>query len=368
MNLKTYTARTTAEAMNLVRDDLGEDAAIVSIQRADDGKSVLVRATLEAAGSSLFDTPARRNTERAPEYAADAAGPARVDIYETVCQALERHGVPGPVVERLAHAAGASGAPNPWAALSAAMDEEFTFAPVPSLRDPSPVMLVGPPGAGKTLTTAKLAAKAVMAGQSIGVITTDVKRAGAVDQLNAFMKVLKVDLQVAKTPGELAEAVARVDGRDVVYIDTAAVNPFLDADMAGLRRLVSVTDVDPVLVLPAGGNALDAGDMAKAFAAIGAKRMIATRLDVARRLGCLLAAADHSRLAFAGVSITPRVAKGLNAITAATLSRLIMPQEADKALETPGIISEKAPARNAAPVDGPDQTHIEAAIRQARAV
>ena len=81
---------------------------------------------------------------------------------------------------------------------------------------------------------------------------------------------------------------------------------------------------------------MQTGDMLEqAFADIGAKRMIATRLDVARRLGCLLAAADHSRLAFAGVSITSRVAKGLSDITAATLARLIMPQEADKAMDTP---------------------------------
>ena len=103
---------------------------------------------------------------------------------------------------------------------------------------------------------------------------------------------------------------------------------------ARLSRFVSATEIDPLLILPAGGNALDAADMAQAFADIGAKRMIVTRLDVARRLGCLLAAADQCRLAFSGVSITPRVAKGLNGITAATLARLIMPQEAGKAMET----------------------------------
>jgi len=336
MKLKTYTGDTTAQAMNLVRSDLGEDAAIVSIQQTEDGKSINVVATLE--GFALFGATSPTAVSPEPEF--EPLGPVRVDIYETVCQALERHGAPGPVIERLGHGAAASGAPNPWAALSVAMDKEFTFSPIPSIRNARPVMLVGPPGAGKTLTIAKLAAHAVMAGQTIGVITTDVKRAGAVDQLNAFMRVLEIDLQVAKTPGDLAQATTRVDGRDVVYIDTASANPFLDADMAGLRQFVSATDIDPLLVLPAGGNALDAADTAQAFADIGAQRMIVTRLDVARRLGCLLAAADQSGLAFSGVSITPRVAKGLNAITAAILARLIMPQEAGKAMETPERHSE----------------------------
>ncbi|MBT3307250.1 MAG: hypothetical protein HN377_12330 [Alphaproteobacteria bacterium] len=335
MTQKTFTAATTAEAMSMIRNEMGDDAAIVSIKRTGDGAAVDVVATLE--GASLFDTPASRAPRAAsPEFEPDQdAGPARVDIYETVCQVLERHGAPGPVIERLGHAAAASGASNPWAALSVALDTEFIFSPVPSIRDARPVMLVGPPGAGKTLITAKLAAQAVMAGQTIGVITTDVKRAGAIEQLSAYMRVLKIDLEVARTPGELAEAIARVDGRDVVYIDTAAANPFVDGDMANLSRFISASDIDPLAILPAGGNALDTADMAQAFADIGAKRMIATRLDVARRLGCLLAAADHSRLAFAGVSITSRVAKGLSDITAATLARLIMPQEADKAMDTP---------------------------------
>ena len=69
---------------------------------------------------------------------------------------------------------------------------------------------------------------------------------------------------------------------------------------------------EPWVVLAAGGNARDTADRARAFADIGARRMVATRLDAAGRMGCLLAAADHSRLAFSDVSFTPRVAKGLS--------------------------------------------------------
>ena len=57
---------------------------------------------------------------------------------------------------------------------------------------------------------------------------------------------------------------------------------------------------------------------------------IVTRLDVTRRLGGMLAAAESSRLSLSGVSITPRVSKGLNPISAVSLARLIMPDAMPK--------------------------------------
>jgi len=339
MQFKTFTAPTAAEAMSMVRDELGEDAIIVTTRREKDANGVTVIASLESAASISPFPPAPGRHINSPGRAMNApspeieATPRRLDIYETVCQALEAHGVPGQMVERLAHAAGGAGAATPMAALACALDSTFTFSPTPSARDAKPVMLVGPAGAGKTLTVAKLAAQAVMTGQSIGVITTDHRRAGAIEQLTAFMRILTIDLKTAKTPGELADAIDHFKDREAVYIDTAAVNPFLSGDMAGLRQLISATEVDPILILPAGGNPLDAAEIAQAFADIGTRRMIATRVDVARRIGCVLAAADQSRLAFCGVSITPRVAKGLSSINAVSLARMIMPETAIEADE-----------------------------------
>jgi len=54
--------------------------------------------------------------------------------------------------------------------------------------------------------------------------------------------------------------------------------------------------------------------------------MIATRLDMARRLGGILSASHQSGLALADASNTPKVADGLITMTPKSLSRLIMPQ------------------------------------------
>ena len=64
-------------------------------------------------------------------------------------------------------------------------------------------------------------------------------------------------------------------------------------------------------------------DMAAAFASLGTRRMIATRLDTARRIGGLLAAAGQG-LAFGGAGASPVIADGLHELNPAALARLIL--------------------------------------------
>ena len=95
--------------------------------------------------------------------------------------------------------------------------------------------------------------------------------------------------------------------------------------MDHLSGLVQAAGAEPVLVLAAGGDAMESADIAASFAAIGAGRLVVTRLDMARRLGSILAAADAARMRFSDVSITPQVADGLSPINPLSLARLIMP-------------------------------------------
>ena len=80
-----------------------------------------------------------------------------------------------------------------------------------------------------------------------------------------------------------------------------------------------------MLVLAAGGDALEAADIAREFSRIGATRLVVTRLDMTRRLGSILAAADAGKLSLSDVSINPDVAEGINPINPVSLARLIMP-------------------------------------------
>lgn len=242
---------------------------------------------------------------------------------EEIAMVLDHHGVPAALKKDLLSVAAGIDAETPELALGGALDAKFRMEMI-GLDQTRPIVLVGAPGVGKTVTTAKLAARTVLAGRPVSVLTTDTLRAGAVEQLASFMDILGVELIAADTPEVLGRELKFGPAATAAYVDTPATNPFSKSEVADLERFLDLAGAEPVLVVAAGGDAIDLAETARIFAKLGAKRMIATRLDAARRLGSLLAAADAGKLAFAQVSITPYVAQGLTALNPLSLARLLV--------------------------------------------
>jgi flagellar biosynthesis protein FlhF len=86
---------------------------------------------------------------------------------------------------------------------------------------PKVIALVGPTGVSKTTTIAKLAYLFKRKSKSIGVITLDSYRVGAVEQLRSFVKVLELPLRIAESPTEFGEALREMSSRDIILVDTA---------------------------------------------------------------------------------------------------------------------------------------------------
>ncbi|CAO3434285.1 GTPase [Azospirillum doebereinerae] len=320
MRLKSFHAKSMADAMRMVRQTLGDDAIIVAT-REEEGGGVRVTAAVEEEDLLIAHERARQPVKPVePE----------IDVGEVVADALHHHGVPAALAEQLIDAASGLDTDDARLALGSALDSMYTFAPLPDGRTAvKPLVLVGPPGAGKTLIAAKLAARAVFKKRSVGVITTDTVRAGGVDQLAAFTRLMKLKLATVEDPDALAGAYEVHRRTDLVLVDTAGRNPFNDEDMDDLRALLSAGDVEPVLVLPAGLDAMEAADIALAFKALGVRRMLVTRLDMARRLGSLLAIASRARMAFCDASVSSKVAEGLTPLNPLVLARMmIAPGEA----------------------------------------
>lgn len=316
MRLKSFTAPTMAEAMELVRIELGDEAIIVSTQRAAGSKGVRITAALEPADADM--AVAELLEESSASSAADA-----------IKVALEPHNLPPRLAERLVNAARTSEIGDPVLACAAALEAGFTFAPLPEHSAPRPFMLVGPPGSGKSIAAAKLAARAVLRSRQVGIITCDNMRAGAVEQLAAFTRIMEIELVKARGPDALRRAVENATGmHDLIVIDSPGLNPFKQSDLDYLQAMVEAADVEPLLVMAAGGDPMEAAEIAEAFATVGATRLFTTRLDTTRRLGSMLAAAEAGQLALCDVSASPHVASGLSPISAMSLARLLLPQTA----------------------------------------
>ena len=188
-------------------------------------------------------------------------------------------------------------------------------------------MLVEAPGAGKTITATKLAAHAKLNGHSIFIATTKVKRAGGIEQLQAFTCILGLDLVAVTSAKELQLYIAQIQQADVPIFDTSGVNPFDDDDMQMIHEYALAVNAKILFVMATGADAMETADTARAFSDLEAKRMIISRLDMTRRLGGILAAALVGRIAIANVSVNPSVADGLSQINPVSLAHLIIPED-----------------------------------------
>lgn len=275
--------------MAQVRTELGAEALILSTRRS--GTGVEVTAALE------------RPTPAAPA----PPDPERLE-------GLRWHGVPVALAGVLA-----------TGRLDDALAARLRFGALDMARDAPPLLFAGPPGAGKSLTVARLATRLVLDGRAPLVISADAERAGAAEQLAAFTRLLGLTLIVATDGLTLARALTRRQNGAPVLIDTAGIDPFRAADQAAIATLAGAGGAQVTLVLPAGLDPAEAADTAAAFRAGGATAMVATRMDLSRRVGSVLAAAAAG-LTLTEAGIGPGAADGLVPLTPELLAgRLAVP-------------------------------------------
>jgi flagellar biosynthesis protein FlhF len=87
------------------------------------------------------------------------------------------------------------------------------------------ITLLGPTGVGKTTTIAKLAsARVFQQRQKVGLLTTDTYRIAAVEQLKTYASILNLPLEVVSEASELKNAMDRLKGCQMVFMDSAGRN------------------------------------------------------------------------------------------------------------------------------------------------
>lgn len=358
--------------MDQVRAALGDEAIIVSSLTKENGR-IEVTAALEfrtptprkdlpTSVISLEDELRKRLRETlrpaTTEYVTPCAtGHIGRDVEPTsdrpqlafspdqVRACMHKHNTSKKLTDELVQISEGKSAQGALDALAYALDLRFNFEPIPTLPS-QPLMLIGMAGSGKTVTTAKLAVRAILDGVDAELITTDTSRTGAVAQSKAYGELMDLPVTQAEDANALGllldkrsdlAAQASTEKATPCFIDTASTNPFDPLDrtlMIQLAQTASQTGgAEPVLIASALTDPAILIESAEIYAHLGIRRFVATQIDIARRVGSFLNLADATGLAFSNASITPYLARGLTRLDPIRLARLIL----GESLETPEL-------------------------------
>ena len=370
MKITRHAAPDMRQALRAVREQLGPDAVILSSRRTSDG--VEVTAAMDFDTESLI-AEAERAAPPAPAAAptvaaSEPARPVQTPVALAPIDAVERQGAAeaqSPNVlamqselKTLRHVLETQLARLAWTDLArrspiqTEMLRELTavglaadsaaeiVASIPAsaeltharrltiagiaqrlivtgdrwLHEGGHIALVGPTGAGKSTTLAKLAVRWVLnhGPRDLALVAADTQRFGAHSELQALGQLLGAPVHVLEHPAELPELMARLSRRRCVLIDSAGVSP-RDGQLASRLAALSTAGsaIEVALVLAASTQAGALADTVARFAPVNPTSCVLTKVDEAASLGGVLSMLMRTRLPISYVSEGQRVPEDL---------------------------------------------------------
>jgi len=153
------------------------------------------------------------------------------------------------------------------------------------------LMFVGPTGVGKTTTIAKLAARyayKLSSRHKVGIITLDTYRIGAVEQLMTYAKMMRLPIETVVDPTDFEEALNTLRHNDYILIDTVGSSQHDKEKIEKLKSFLKINtfaEININLVLSAVTKYEDLIDIYNNFSILNIDTLIFTKLDESRNYG-----------------------------------------------------------------------------------
>jgi flagellar biosynthesis protein FlhF len=319
MQLKRYRVATVAEALNRARAEMGPDALVLSTRLV---RARGVRGWLGARGVEVTvaiergmsehrpPCPAVRHDQRPAEDAIVArlrAGGLDATFAREVAATLPRG------ARRGASLVGLRGALA--ARLTTLTAGGEPFAPIE--------VFVGPPGAGKTTTIAKIGAQErARRGRRMSLVAADAYRVGAIEQLRMYAEIIGSPFLIAHSASELDRAFASAESS--MLVDTAGRSPNDPAARDLFAAIGRRRDVRTHLVMPAGTSAADAARIFDRYGDAHPDRVVLTRVDEAETVSPLLTVLRNRQVPISYLGTGQRVPEDLFPATSPLVAACVL--------------------------------------------
>lgn len=392
MSMRKFTAPTAREALREIRKQLGENAVILSNRRIENGVEIVALAEREMAkmtsrfesskenSKSLVVEMPQAKIEQAAHYSNAAQLAANQDILSEI---KAMHSMLQQQLSAMSWSDAQQRNPQSASLLRRMLSAGFSTLLTRQLMDKMPASkaqsevwvkkvlkrnlrvasadedivvkggvyaLIGPTGVGKTTTTAKLAARAVVryGADKVALLTTDSYRIGAYEQLKIYGKILGVTVHAVKDTDDLRLTLAALRNKHLVLIDTVGMGQ-RDERVANQNEMFDATDVKRLLLLNSTSSGDTLEDVARMYRSKQIIGCIATKLDEAVNLGAVLDIAMRHKLVMHYMANGQRVPEDLHPIKLDyLLHRAIKPEQRDTPFtlqerEFPTVMASAAP-------------------------
>ena len=154
------------------------------------------------------------------------------------------------------------------------------------------MMLVGPTGAGKTTSIAKIAARysyLMEKKYKVGLVVLDTYRIGAVEQLMQYARMMKLAVEVVVDPPEFSLALNSLRYCDYIFIDTMGSSPYDKEKIKKIYECLNADaaqdNIDVVLVMPSSLKYEDLLVTYENFESLKVDTLMFTKLDETKSFG-----------------------------------------------------------------------------------
>ena len=188
------------------------------------------------------------------------------------------------------------------------------------------INVVGPTGVGKTTSIAKLATEQILKQKRrVAMITTDVYRIGAVEQLKTYAGILNVPIEVVRSAEDLEQALINLKNFDLIYMDTTGRNykeiKYLESVNEFLKQPI---ESENYLALSLTTKYEDIQILLERFLDSPVKKIILTKFDETSSYGTILNLAFHFPYQIAYITNGQSVPEDITATDPALLTSYLL--------------------------------------------
>lgn len=183
--------------------------------------------------------------------------------------------------------------------------------------------VIGPTGVGKTTSIAKLATEQVLKQKRrVAMITTDVYRIAAVEQLKTYAGILNVPIEVVRSMDDLKKALTKLENYDLIYMDSTGRNYKEVKYVESIKEYLNYPiESDNYLVLSLTTKYEDMQILLDEFKSSPVKKLILTKFDETSSYGSILNIAIKYQYQIAYITNGQSVPEDITTVDATSLTR-----------------------------------------------